>query len=154
MRNMSVQIMVDNIRLGECCDDTGILCNSFPYLRTRSQFLLIKKWSSGSRTASSVRVRCKQFRMNKMLPQSVRYCEYEVKPLPTLRTRSILNLYQLFSTITRIHALSLTITEQYTREGRACDCRQIVSSELVPRNRQCNCVRYDERAPGDDRDFT
>ena len=145
---------IDIIRLGESCDETGIICNTFPYLRTRSQFLLIKKWSGGSRTASSVRVRCKQFRMNKMLPQSVRYCEYEVKPLPTLRTRSILNLYQLFSTITRIHALSLTVTEQYTRERRACDCRRLVNSELVPSDTQCNCVCCDERAPGDDRDFT
>ena len=127
--------MIDNIRVGELCDDTGIPCNSSTYLRTRSQFLLSKKLSGGSRTASSVIVRCKQFRMNKMLPQSVRYCEYEVKPLPTLRTRSILNLYQLFSTITRLRALSLTITEQYTRERRACHCRRLPSAELQPCDR-------------------
>ena len=135
MRNMSVQIMVDNIRVGELCDDTDILCNIFPYLRTRSQFLLIKKWSGGSRTASSVRVRCKQFRMNKMLPQRVRYCEYEVTGFPMRRTRSILNLYRLFSTITRIRALSLTVTEQYTRERGVCHCRRLPSAELQPCDR-------------------
>ena len=77
MRNILAWVRIDNIRVGELCDDTDILCNIFPYLRTRSQFLLIKKWSGGSRTASSVRVKCKQFRMNKMLPQSVRYLECE-----------------------------------------------------------------------------
>ena len=154
MKNMSGEIMVDNIRVGELCDDTDIPCNTFPYLCVRSQLFLINIWSDASRTASSVRVRCKQFRMNNMLPQSVRYCEYEVKPLPTLRTRSILNLYQLFSTITRIHALSLTVTEQYTRERRACDCRRLVNSELVPSDTQCNPVCCDERAPGDDGHFT
>ena len=137
MRNILAWIRIDNIRVGELCDDTDIPCNSFPYLRTRSQFLLIKKWSGGSRTASSVRVRCKQLRMNNMLPQSVRYCECEVK---LWHTKSILILYSLLSTVTQIHALDLTITQQYTREGMACDCRRTVGSELVPHNRQHNSV--------------
>ena len=125
-----MQIMIDNIRVGKLCDNADILYVIFSYLRTRCRLSLRKRWDGRSRTESRVKVRCRQFRMNKMLPQSVRYCEYEVKPLPTLRTRSILNLYQLFSTITRIHALSLTVTEQYTRERRVCHCRRLPSAEL------------------------
>ena len=92
--------------------------------------------------------------MNNILPQSVRHRECKVTCFPMWHTRSILILYWLFSIITWNYALNLTITEQYAREWwRACDYRQIAGSELVPSDRQCNCVCCDERAPGNDRHF-
>ena len=114
---MSARIIIDNIRVGELCDDTVILCNIFPYLRTRSQFLLIKKRSGGSRTESSVRVRCKQFRMNNMLPSSAgrQRMQMRSETLPNLAYQKYIDPVCTFNTVIASYAKSHHLEAVYVR---------------------------------------